>query len=266
MIPDLLPERWALCEQFNPKYSEWSRTELIKAFAKLSNEPIMLKRACFFIDGLDECDGDHEELIRLLRSFSWPNSIKICASSRPWNVFKRAFGKGSNTMFRLEDLTRKDITLYVRETLEQNDLFNQLRKRENDHCLELVNEVVAKAQGVFLWVYLVVQSLITGLTNADRITNLRRRLRHLPADLEYYFAHMLATIDTFYEQQTAQTFQIALHASEPQDIMTYVMLDELDEDRQFALNLDIREWQSDEIRPKTEGMELRINARGMGLL
>ena len=169
-------------------------------------------------------------------------------------------------MLRVQDLTRDDITLYIRETLEQNDLFNQLRERENAHCIELVEEVVNKAQGVLLWVFLVVRSLITGLTNADRITDLRRRLSLLPADLESYFSHMLANIDTFYGEQTAQTFKIALHASEPQSIMTYVMVDELDEDPQFALHLDIREWQGTEIRSKTESMVLRINARGMGLL
>ena len=266
LIPDVLPERWNSCKPSNPSNSDWSHTELIKAFTKLSNQPIMLKRACFFIDGLDEYDGDHNELIRHLRSFSRSKNIKICASSRPWNVFKRAFETGSHTMLRLEDLTRNDITLYVRETLEQNDLFNQLRKRENAHCVDLVNEVVSKAQGVFLWVFLVVRSLSTGLTNADRIIDLRRRLRHLPADLESYFAHILASIDTFYEQQTAQTFKIALHESEPQIIMTYVMLDEIDEDPQFALDLDVREWQSNEIRSKTENMEFGINARGMGLL
>ena len=266
LIPDVLPERWKSCKPSNPIDRHWSRAELIKAFAKLSNQPRMLKRACFFIDGLDEYDGDHDELICLLRSFSRSNNIKICASSRPWNVFKRAFGTGSDTMLRLEDLTRNDITLYVRETLERNDLFNQLKERENAPCVELVDEVVSKAQGVFLWVFLVVRSLLTGLTNADRIMDLRKRVRHLPADLESYFAHMLASIDTFYEQQTAQTFKIALDASEPQTIMTYVMLDELDEDPQFALHLDIREWQSSEIRSRVENMVLRINARGMGLL
>ena len=266
LIPDVLPERWKSCKPSNLTNRHWSRAELIKAFAKLSNQPTMLKRACFFIDGLDEYDGDHDELIRLLRSFSRPNNIKICASSRPWNVFKRAFGTRSDTMLRLEDLTRNDITLYVRETLELNDLFNQLKERENAPCVKLVDEVVSKAQGVFLWVFLVVRSLLTGLTNADRIMDLRKRLRHLPADLESYFAHMLASIDTFYEQQTAQTFKIALDASEPQTIMTYVMLDELDEDPQFALHLDIREWQSSEIRSRVENMVLRINARGMGLL
>ena len=266
LLPDVLPERWKICKPSNPINGNWSRAELIKTFAKLSNQPIMLKGACFFIDGLDEYDGDHKELIRLLRSFSAPKNIKICVSSRPWNVFLRAFGTEFHTMLRLEDLTRKDITLYVRGTLEQNDLFNQLRERENAHCADLVNEVVSKAQGVFLWVFLVVRSLLTGLTNDDRIMDLRRRLRHLPADLESYFAHMLATIDAFYEQQTAQTFKIALDASEPQNIMTYVMLDELDEDPQFALHLDIREWQSSEIRSKIETMMLRINARGMGLL
>ena len=266
LIPDVLPERWKSSEPSDPSNCPWSRAELIKTFAKLSNEPIMPKRACFFIDGLDEYDGDHEELIRLLQGFSRLNKIKICASSRPWNVFDRAFGRGSHPMLRLQDLTRKDIALYVCETLEKNDLFNQLRKRDNAHCVELVQEVVSKAQGVFLWVFLVVRSLITGLTNADRIMDLRGRLRHLPADLESYFAHMLASIDTCYEQQTAQTFKIALDASEPQNIMTYVMLDELDEDPQFALHLDIGVWQSSEIRSKTESMVLRINARGMGLL
>ena len=266
MIPEVLPERWELCEQSNPTYCHWSRAELIKTFTKLSSQPVMLKRACFFIDGLDEYDGDHEELIRLLQGFSQPNKIKICASSRPWNVFERAFGRGSHSMLRLEDLTRKDIALYVRDALEQNDLFNQLRKRENAHCVELVEEVVSKAQGVFLWVFLVVRSLRIGLTNADRITDLQERLRLLPADLEAYFTHMLSTIDTFYEKQTAQTFKIALHASEPQNIMTYVMLDELDEYSRFALDLEIREWQSTEIRSKIESMLLRINARGMGLL
>ena len=266
MIPDVLPERWKLCKPSNQTNGHWSHAELIEAFAKLSNQPIMLKNVCFFIDGLDEYDGDHKSLIRLLRSFSRPKNIKICASSRPWNVFKRAFETGSHTMLRLEDLTRNDIALYIRETLAQNELFNQLRKRENAHCVDLVNEVVSKAQGVFLWVFLVVRSLLTGLTNADRITDLRRRLGLLPADLESLFAHMLATIDTFYGQQTAQTFKIALHESKPQIIITYVMLDELDEDPQFALHLDIREWQSNEIRSKTESMELRINARGMGLL
>ena len=49
MIPDVLPERWALCEHSNPTYCEWSRTELVNAIAKFSSQPIMLKRACFFI-------------------------------------------------------------------------------------------------------------------------------------------------------------------------------------------------------------------------
>ena len=266
MIPDVLSERWALCEQSNPAFCEWSRTELVNALTKFSSQLTMPKGACLFIDGLDEYDGDHVELIHLLQGFSQPKNIKICASSRPWNVFGTAFGGGSRPMIRLQDLTRNDIKLYIRETLEQNDLFNQLRKRENAHCVELVEEVANKAQGVFLWVFLVVRSLITGLTNADRITDLRRRLRLLPADLESYFRHMLANIDPFYEEQTAQTFKIALHVSEPQNIMTYVMVDELGEDPEFALHLDIREWQSTEIRSQTESMVLRINARGMGLL
>lgn len=67
-------------------------------------------------------------------------------------------------------------------------------------CKNLQIEIVSRAQGVFLWVFLVVRSLVQGLTNADRITDLERRLRSLPTDLETYFRHMLDTIEDVYKQ------------------------------------------------------------------
>ena len=130
----------------------------------------------------------------------------------------------------------------------------------------LVDEVVQKAHGVFLWVFLVVRSLTSGLANADRMVDLQRRLRSLPDDLEEYFQHMLDTIDQNYQQQTAQTFQVALAASEPLTLMTYHMLDELETNPEFALNLETRVMSEMNIRSRHDDMKLRINARCKDLL
>jgi hypothetical protein len=41
---------------------------------------------------------------------------------------------------------------------------------------DLIMEVVTKADGVFLWVSLVVESLLKGLGNRDEIEDLRERV------------------------------------------------------------------------------------------
>ena len=140
---------------------------------------------------------------------------------------------------QLEVLTRNNIKFYVHSKLVKDQLFSQLRAREEERCDKLVREVVDKANGVFLWVFLIVRSLLQGLTNVDRIVDLQKRLRYLPADLETYFEHMLGTLEDFYKQQTAQTFQIALHALESLSLTTYVMLDELDDHPECVIELVI---------------------------
>jgi hypothetical protein len=46
----------------------------------------------------------------------------------------------------------------------------------------IVKDIVAKADGVFLWVVLVVVSLLEGLSNRDEISYLQRRIDLLPQD------------------------------------------------------------------------------------
>ncbi|MCJ1458829.1 hypothetical protein MMC28_009203 [Mycoblastus sanguinarius] len=226
----------------------------------------MSKRFCVFVDGLDEYYGAHRELIDLLRSFAFSDHFKFCVSSRPWNVFEDAFGSDYHRKFRLEDLTRNDIKLYVKNKLEEDRLFCQLRVKEPRRCDDLSNEVVDKAQGIFLWVYLVVRSLGESLTNADRIIDLQRRLRALPSDLVTYFRHMLGTIESIYAEQTVRTFRIAIEAPEPLTLMTYAMLDEIEENPAFAIELEVREMAQSKIDSLHNDMRLRINARCKDLL
>ena len=265
-IPVAVPQRWERCFYSHSSSSDWTRTELVAALNNLTLRPALATKFCFFIDGLDEYDGDHRDLIDLIQGFTKSDHIKWCLSSRPWNVFEVAFSSGTCPGLRLEDLTRNDIRRYVRDEVEGNGAFRKHRCREGDKCNVLVDEVVEKAHGVFLWVFLVVRSLTLGLANADRIVDLQRRLRSLPDDLEEYFQHMLDTIDQNYQQQTAQTIQVALAASEPLTLMTYHMLDELEISPDFSLNLETRVMSGMDIRSRHDDMKLRINARCKDLL
>ena len=263
----ILPQHW---DPQSPariaSHITWTRSELNAAFNRLAQHPESKSVFCFFIDGLDEFDGDHSEIIALIQGFAKSENIKWCLSSRPWNVFKAAFGNGSHPSLQLESLTKEDIILYVRDELEENEAFRNLKRQEGIACATLVDEIVDKAEGVFLWVFLVVRSLISGLQNADRIMDLQRRLRRFPSDLEGYFQHILNNIDDNYKQQTAQTFFLALQASEPLSLMTYAMVDELEVNPSYALDLGIHQISSAEITSKHSDMKLRINARCKDLL
>jgi hypothetical protein len=73
---------------------------------------------------------------------------------------------------------------------------------------KLVTEIVTKADGVFLWVKLVVRSLLEGIGNGDSISELGTRLQELPSDLAKLYAHMLTTVKERYQIEGWKYFQM----------------------------------------------------------
>jgi hypothetical protein len=231
-------------------------------------------RICLFIDGLDEYEGDRDgsyvDILTLFAEIATSANIKICMSSRPWLVFEDAFRQYPS--LRLQDTTSDDIRQYVKDNLNNHDRMVKLRKHNPREAENLVNEIVSKASGVFLWVKLVVESLLDGLTNRDRISDLQKRLRQLPADLEDLYKHMLLKhIDPFYYEQSSQIFQIFRAAkdsvrgtSEGVDLLTLTLADE--EDQNLALTADIKAMTKDLLVAKCSDMMDRLKSRCAGLL
>ncbi|KAL9621621.1 MAG: hypothetical protein Q9160_004013 [Pyrenula sp. 1 TL-2023] len=241
----------------------WTRPELWEAISQLKKQSETKTRFCFFVDGLDEYDGEPDLIIEVLESLrSWPE-IKLCISSRPWNEFCDAFGRASDPQQALEELTRDDIKLYVKDTLEENLRFQKLKARDG-RSQDLVLQIVEKARGVFLWVSLVVKSLLTGLKNADRMSDLQKRLDEFPTTLEDFFRHMLDSVDGIYRSQTAEAFTFALEAVEPLSLMTFSFLDE--EDPELAMTSSVKPLSEKDIIDRLDDMRRRLNARCKGLL
>jgi hypothetical protein len=137
---------------------------------------------CFFIDGLDEYDGDRE-VINALMSLSRSGHTKICASSRPWNRFADAFSasKLKDNYLELHRHTRGDISNYVQEELGSKFSISILSKVYED-WKPLLREVIDRSEGVFLWVTLVVKrELLPMLEDRETITTIRKRLDEVPS-------------------------------------------------------------------------------------
>lgn len=240
----------------------WSMFELSQVVNRLVGLDEMPVRFCFFIDGLDEYGGDHREVVKILSRLAASSIVKLCVSSRPWNVFEDAYGIRNSWKLSLQDLTQDDIRCYTESMLLEHPNWAEYSAAGDS----LVREISDKAQGVFLWVFLVVRSLDEGVTNGDAISTLRRRIRQLPQDLEAFFKHMLDSIDPFYHRQMAQTFKAALQAEEPLGLMLYSMIDQGTDDDSRALHGPVTPMDRYEMYTRLKQMRRRLNGRCKGLL
>jgi hypothetical protein len=265
-LPDLIP---SMCK---PKVDvgditsdyQWTLKELLAVFARLSDRSLNPVKMCFFIDGLDEYDGIHSDVVQLFQKFSTSENIKICLSSRPWNVFQNAFGEGRNPKLMLQDLTREDIKIYVKDKLAEDYKFQALANADQRYH-QLIDEIVTKAQGVFLWVVLVTQSLLNGLTD-NSITDMQRRLELLPSDLERFFQHMLDGIEEVYKPQTAQIFEMVTIAKAPLSVYMLQYLEQESLDPHYAVKAQRRYLPEAKMIRVKKRLTKYLNARCKGLL
>jgi hypothetical protein len=151
-IRNVCSHRWDDRGKFVVK--KWSLSELQNCLDKLSTLVNLHNRFCFFIDGLDEYDGDHVETCQTLLNLCHSADIKICTSSRPWNIFENQLGKDELRKLYINELTQEDIRNYINDRLHQHPQWAESCS-EDVRAESLIDEVAKRAQGVFLWVFVV---------------------------------------------------------------------------------------------------------------
>lgn len=264
MIATIAPESWeALClfdEDPRPYPEDLLQRMLSRALQHLSAH----NKIYIFVDGLDEFKGEHGDLVESFRDILHKYPIKLCISSRPWQLFADAFH--DKPSLRLEDLTLADITAYIQSQLHPDPAFALLRTLEPFFADNLVSNIAAKADGVFLWVNLVVASLQKGIKAGDRILDLQRRLHQLPQDLEGLFGRILDDLDPEYLDHAMQYFQLmeASLSVTPPNVMVFAYADE--EDENFGVDFPIAPIDKMIFEVTTAVLKKRLNSRCMGLL
>lgn len=260
LVPKVFPEQWVNYKsQSTSVETYWTWLELKQGFKRLLRLVDENLRLFLCIDGLDEykkfsdsitdydsfldedeCDitqrraDDYQEVAELLCEAARQPSVKICVSSRPLLVFKDAFRHFHST--ELDKISAKDITLFVENTLGANDNIRRMQYHGTDLYSVLVEEIVAMAAGVFLWVRLVVNRVLTGVQNGDHPSELVFKLKSLPRELggaNGLYMRMLREISTDHRQQAAEMFKLAQCARLP---LTPLLLSFADKDVSVAID------------------------------
>ena len=238
-VPDLLPTVITYCQpsrgsvnfprsKIEPvRVSEfmWSVQKLEAALLACKSHQGVRFRTCFFIDALDEHEGDHKEMGNYLRKLAVPDLdsshalVKVCVASRPLNQLKDLFDDCPG--LRVQDWTTRDIDRVISERFRSHPRMRNLLKDEaHAHAINLlIKRINTRADGVFLWVRLVIDELSRGLTNGESIETLESHLNELPDELNDFYRHMLSKIDRRYSRETFIMLETILRARKPLTVL-----------------------------------------------
>ncbi|KAL9023218.1 MAG: hypothetical protein Q9180_008327, partial [Flavoplaca navasiana] len=180
----------------------WTEQRLDDTLARFLEAKPPAMRICMFIDGLDEFVGDEDRLIDTIHFLSHASGTKVCASSRPEQIFRQGFA--ASPQLKLQDLNFSDIRkATVERLLPALKAHVPCGEWELDR---LVNDVVQKSQGIFLWADLMTKNLKRGARNADRFEELEQRLERTPDTIDGLYEHMLGRLDKHYLRDAARYF------------------------------------------------------------
>lgn len=194
----------------NDTIVDWEIPDLVDMFRFTLTH---YKRSIFFlIDGIDEA-VDTEDILKFLTSSITLRNTKWCISSRGEEIFQQTFSKYKG--FKLNEYTRDDMLNFAQKEI-QYELIN-VQGYENiykkDFLATLQCSLVDKAEGVYLWLVLALESIKRGLRNNDREGVILSRLVKLPTGLAELYRDMwdrLGEDQDIYQKEAASYFNLLI--------------------------------------------------------
>jgi hypothetical protein len=195
LMPTVFPRMWDYGSDYlmaSMSDIEFPISEIEEAFVRITSASSNLPchRICFFIDGLDEFEGDHWKLAKLLKEWTSSPNVKICVSSRPYSDFENSFITGPERCLHLHELTYQDMIQVAKAELESDQRLSRLSRGDHDYML-LIKSAVKKSNGVFLWLRLATRHLLRGIGNQYSVSQLAEILQSMPEDVYDMFQTML---------------------------------------------------------------------------
>ena len=173
-----------------------------------------------FVDGMDECEGDHRGQLDFLRTWIESSaksklSIKACIASRDETEIKLRLSRYPS--LPVHNFTKANISAYVTRRLGNAW---EMMSRQPDHTTAkfdqgLIDALVKKAEGVFLWVDLVVTQLTLGIEEERTVEVLWMQLNEMPDGLRALYSRIVDKIPPRLLHDTANFLRLYDHDTNP---------------------------------------------------
>jgi hypothetical protein len=187
----------------------WTLPELRDIFHSALIQP-NLPPIMVFVDALDECTDEDVRLV--VRSFEEcalkarqaMSRLDMCWSSRHYPYISV---KSGCFELRMEDQNASDIANCVEQQL--------MSFASKDFRAELLENLTARASGVFLWAVVVVRKLLIAEDQGRSLEQMRVILRGLPSDLDGLFKEIIKSTEPADRQDMLRLMRWVLFSSRP---------------------------------------------------
>ncbi|KAJ4301200.1 hypothetical protein N0V90_003291 [Kalmusia sp. IMI 367209] len=249
VVQRLFTERWKQYSSYGGGIHSFNLSELRTAFDLLLSDST--KKFLFMIDGLDELDDDPTNALTVLINASLRENVKICISSRATPVYSATF-KGFPSL-ELDKWTKKGILEYVLYAFDQNDTMFNIPAEKSDGTEEraIINTLVDKASGIFLWASLATEFLIQNTSETDDVSTIRWRVNALPSKLEELLTYIFDNVDASHFDHASRLFRLVDAHAYPSLLPLCAAIDA---DTRSSLEADIRPLTTGEVLTRAERM------------
>jgi hypothetical protein len=182
--------------QTKRRTSDWNTNHLKCLLLEAAEYIAKNTTLCLFVDGLDECvEPDLEKfLMPFLASLAGKTNVKVCVSARPEDRIRCALSKTlpGLPVLDLQALTEADIEKYVSENLREVPSGRTMPSSGQHQLRQMViEEIVSRAEGVFLWVYLALNAVNTDFDIPVTFEQVLEYIEELPSDISELYRNML---------------------------------------------------------------------------
>lgn len=231
-IPELRIEAFHLYSSARKKYLfSWELRNLIELFRRivLQTERDVVIFLC--LDALDEYVGPHKDMIKfILEACSASTAqrrtrIKVCFSSRPEQLFLDSFDAVPG--ISIHEHTADDIWKVVDQEFKANprmfDMMSRASKLDRDGIERIRSRILFSAKGVFLWVRLILDELLSDYTAGRSLDELYEKLESLPKDLNAFYAYLISKkIPSQYAKESRVMFDLVLSSIRPLPLVKFM--------------------------------------------
>ncbi|CAI4213161.1 unnamed protein product [Parascedosporium putredinis] len=164
---------------------------------------------CFFIDGLDEYEGDimaQEELALRLVQWAEMDNVKILTAARPHHEYNGILARRDNTI-HLHTLNKPDIEAYCKTRFAKD----RIACREGKSLDPIVEKISSSAEGIFLWAFLVVNKLLEAMRQGDPLHVVRKKLDETPKELNELYTNLRNSISSPIDRKRCDRMLLLAH-------------------------------------------------------
>ncbi|KAB8576205.1 hypothetical protein FH972_025733 [Carpinus fangiana] len=199
----------------------WRLDELEEAFSILQQQKTERIHIVLFLDALDEYKGSKDTVCTFIWNLitqpdNCPVKFSVCFSSRPWTVFLDSFAPLPSCS--IHDHTTTDIIMFTEAKIKSRASLYQHLMSLNDNFERasynfVVKIISEKAQGVFVWVVLIVDKLLKEERDGIRPQTIQHIIQHTPDELEDFYKQIADRTPQSYRLEAFIMLEVCLRYS-----------------------------------------------------